>query len=349
MRERYFVLDAVRGVAAIAVLILHYGVDVLSFRGYLAVDIFFVLSGFVIAHAYETKLRNGLSVRRFALFRAIRLYPLVIAAIAAAVAVGLLLHMLGREGFIYGPSPLLFGLLLLPYYVSANLDMFPVVSPTWSLFNELVINVAYAAVAPKLHNRVLVAVCVLSAFIILPATVIHGSIEFGPYRGTLLLGLVRTTFSFSAGVLLYRFRSSTKALHGPLPLLGAMAGTVVVVAAPKDIAYGGIYDAVAVGLVIPALLAFAAHIKVDGKSAARAALLGDLSYPIYLLHWPMRTALFASGISSNIPPLLFLTGSALLVCLCSYIALKLYDEPVRAALLCLASARKSPAHPVKAP
>lgn len=336
-----------RGVAALAVLILHLGVGVLNFRGYLAVDIFFALSGFVIAHAYEAKLLGGMSVPRFAVVRAIRLYPLVFAAVLAAVVLALLLAAAGRSDSTFPVAAIVLGMLLLPY-LSADIDMFPVVSPTWSLFNEITINLVYAIAAPKLSNRILIAIVAVTGLILVPATILNGSVQFGPYKGTLLLGLVRTLFSFSVGVLIYRLKSSRSVSgHGWLAL--AVIGTGLLMAAPQGGRLGGLYDALVVAVGIPALIASTAHVKVVGHTGKVAALLGDLSYPVYLLHWPIRTALFASGIQTKVAAPLFLIGSAMLVCGVSYAALKLYDEPCRAALLRLIKSRKPATHPATAP
>ena len=89
-RRRYETLDALRGLAALAVVVFHLGqvrlAPDLVPHGYLAVDFFFVLSGFVVAHAYEEALRGSLSFRSFALRRAIRLYPLAILGATAGLA-----------------------------------------------------------------------------------------------------------------------------------------------------------------------------------------------------------------------------------------------------------------------
>src|ERR1700712_1409072 len=80
--RRYHTLDALRGLAAIAVVGFHISQvklePVLVPYGYLAVDFFFVLSGAVVAHAYEKQLRAGLSWQAFFVKRVIRLYPLAL-------------------------------------------------------------------------------------------------------------------------------------------------------------------------------------------------------------------------------------------------------------------------------
>src|ERR1700761_6004380 len=76
----YPALDGLRGVAAIAVMLHHFRpltAPWLFAHGYLAVDLFFLLSGFVIAHAYDARFRKGLGVPAFLVIRLIRLWPMI--------------------------------------------------------------------------------------------------------------------------------------------------------------------------------------------------------------------------------------------------------------------------------
>jgi peptidoglycan/LPS O-acetylase OafA/YrhL len=95
---RYATLDGLRGIAAIAVVIYHLPIEPkLVPHGYLAVDFFLMLSGFVLALAYSDKLHSGMSFRSFFLKRAIRLYPIAIVGTAIGAAHLLLWHALGQE------------------------------------------------------------------------------------------------------------------------------------------------------------------------------------------------------------------------------------------------------------
>ena len=81
------------GVAAALVLMRHSG-DLWGgypFRNYLAVDLFFLLSGFVLAHAFEARLRDRrLSVSEFMAQRLLRIYPMfAVALVLCAMLVGL--------------------------------------------------------------------------------------------------------------------------------------------------------------------------------------------------------------------------------------------------------------------
>lgn len=350
MKERFLALDGIRGVAALAVLFLHLSNNVLPHRGYLAVDVFFVLSGFVIAHAYEKRLLSGLSLGNFSLLRAIRLYPLVVAGVLLSVAVNLGLQLIGHPHLNFTLVQIIFGMLLLPYLTAGSVDMYLVLSPTWSLFNELVINIAYAGVARLLSNRVLIVCCAVSALILFPATVLNGSAEFGPYRGTLIMGLVRTCFSFSLGVLIYRFRSKKAFDAGALWMVILAAAAIAVFGVGDIGSLNGLYDAFAVTFAIPLIIALTAHAKPSGYSARAAALLGDLSYPVYILHWPLRSLIFTTDAQDKVPEAVFLVLSAAVICLCAFVAMKLYDEPTRKLLKAkLFRSPLAPTHPATAP
>jgi peptidoglycan/LPS O-acetylase OafA/YrhL len=293
-----------------------------------------------------------LSAGKFALLRAIRLYPLVELGVFLSVGRSIALQMLDRgDPQSFGVVQIAFAMLLLPYITAASADMYLVLSPTWSLFNELTINIVYAAIARFLNNRALVLCCVLSGITLFTATVVHGSVLFGPFRGTLLMGLVRTSFSFSIGMLIYRLRYETSTHVGLFAFVGILVVSASIFCVPELGRLNGVYDAVVVIAVIPAIIAIMAHVKLSGRSIKIATLLGDLSYAVYILHWPIRGAIFATGIQTKISQTAFLSLSSAFICLCAVVALKLYDQPVRSYLMKKAFGKESAAaaHPVTAP
>jgi peptidoglycan/LPS O-acetylase OafA/YrhL len=163
---RFHTLDAMRGIAAIAVVIFHVG-TVMGLQvcksGYLAVDFFFVLSGFVLARAYEMTLKSELSFWRFIAMRLIRLYPLL--------ALGVLFGAITVVGQIAEHSPtalnsaaasaaFVFNALMLPAVTSPGL--FPFDGPAWSLFFELVINAIFAAILYRTNSSLIAIFCVAS-------------------------------------------------------------------------------------------------------------------------------------------------------------------------------------------
>ncbi len=108
---KFTVLDGLRGVAALCVVQTHTQDLLLGDTlptAYLAVDLFFLLSGFVLAHAYEERLRQGMTLHRFMLARLVRLYPLYLAGIAIAVPLAvldMLEPVLAAQAFLFGDRP----------------------------------------------------------------------------------------------------------------------------------------------------------------------------------------------------------------------------------------------------
>jgi peptidoglycan/LPS O-acetylase OafA/YrhL len=201
-------MNGLRGIAAIAVVTMH-----LSFYlGFLhpanvapAVDFFFVLSGFVIAYAYERQIVAGLDLRRFVAARLIRLYPLYLFGLAiGAAAMWTYQRPPDAMGFY---AHLVLNLLMLPspsMFDPTNLDLFPLNFTYWSLFLELVANMVYAAVASRLSNRGLAGIILLGFAGLIAAGLTTGSLDNGTVRATVLGGVARVTFGFFAGVGLYR-------------------------------------------------------------------------------------------------------------------------------------------------
>jgi peptidoglycan/LPS O-acetylase OafA/YrhL len=77
---RIALLDGLRGLCALLIVFFHFHMvgDGLHNHAYLAVDVYFLLSGFVVASAYEARLKSGAGVGWFFGVRMARLYPLYI-------------------------------------------------------------------------------------------------------------------------------------------------------------------------------------------------------------------------------------------------------------------------------
>jgi peptidoglycan/LPS O-acetylase OafA/YrhL len=166
-KRTFVTLDGLRGVAAFAVLVRHTLTYNLLFESYLAVDFFFVLSGFVLEHAYGKRLRGEMSPAAFMKVRLIRLYPLYALALALSTVPTLTQYLHGNP-----PAPgvaidYAAAILFLP--TPASPSLFPLVGPSWSLFFELVANGAFAIFWRRLGNRVLMAVVFGSALVLIAA------------------------------------------------------------------------------------------------------------------------------------------------------------------------------------
>jgi peptidoglycan/LPS O-acetylase OafA/YrhL len=162
--QRYITLDAVRGVAALAVVIVHismlFGLPHQASSG-LAVDLFFILSGFVVEHAYGRHLRRDMTFSRFILVRMIRLYPLYIIGLTTYALFYFARPNVAATEIV--PS-LMLAFLYLPTPPSLSFDptfLFPVNPVSWSLFCEFFVNILYALFMVRLNARSLLPIVVV--------------------------------------------------------------------------------------------------------------------------------------------------------------------------------------------
>ncbi|CUX45076.1 Protein 2 in picA locus (modular protein) [Agrobacterium tumefaciens str. Kerr 14] len=208
--ERFILLDGIRGVAALFIVHRHaedlFGKSTAS--SYLAVDLFFALSGFVLAHAYSRKLSEGAITPGFFLkARFARLYPLYALALALMAAYFICLYVLGVPTPIddlhrlVDPGELAFalftGLLFLPapFTLTLNGALF-LVSPAWSLFNELVVNAFYARWGVRATTRQTAVVLTVSALVLMVAAAEFGRLHAGFRWHEMYAGMGRVFFSF---------------------------------------------------------------------------------------------------------------------------------------------------------
>lgn len=207
--KRVFSLDGLRGVAAIAVMLFHVGQSYqspLMASGYLAVDLFFILSGFVLAKRYTKELAGGLGTKAFMLARLERLYPIFLVGVVIGLFRSLGAMALGVDA---APTSLelvrqlaLNGLILPDVF--SDRTLFPLNTPAWSLFFEFVVNLLFAAALYRFNHRKLAALVGISYAIMLFGLIGHGTLDIGWSRSEMLYGLARATAGFGAGMLLER-------------------------------------------------------------------------------------------------------------------------------------------------
>ena len=300
LTERFVLLDGVRGVAAIAIVQRH--AEVFFGRpeasSYLAVDLFFALSGFVLAYAYGQKLHSG-QVQPLAFMKArfLRLYPLYVLSLALMAAFFITLFVKGLptpiDDLHRNISPaelgfaLLTGLLFLPapFTLTLNGALF-LVSPAWSLFNELVVNAFYARWGVRAQTRKILTIIAVSACVLVVAAFVSGKLHLGFRWHEMYAGMGRVFFSFFAGVLIYRFHSEELKLK---PVIAALCllfvCVVLVLPIPDDIR--PFFDLFIVLLAWPMLLIIASRIKSGPILGSLSEFLGTASYGVYVLHIPL--------------------------------------------------------------
>lgn len=336
--KRYAYLDGLRGIAALFVLTRHtedfWGFS--FFRSYLAVDLFFLLSGFVIAYAYSKKLSTGLiSVKDFVLIRLIRLYPVFFLSFALCVVI-----MIAKLILKPNPNDTFDSLLLtvsltafiLPSGFSADDLLFPMNGPYWSLFFELIINFIYALFRPLLSPPVLVAVVCFFGSVLLTSALYHGSLDIG-FTWSLssaIAGFSRAAFGIFFGILMYQQGHLLPKLpKSPFFPLMAIILTGGVLMSPSAGGANPWIDLLSVTLIFPLCVIIASHAektKLDGLLLT----LGSASYPIYVFHYPLghAVAFVSKGLEATLAPY---GGIAFVLCLIP-IAIwieKIYDIPLR--------------------
>jgi len=335
--ERFLLLDGLRGIAAFAVILDHvpggWLGDLLPGR-YLAVDFFFVLSGFVLAHAYGEKLEQGWSPLAFMKARLIRLYPMYLLALGIGLSLSVLGALRGWVGPGWGDIAIIaaFGLLFLPAPpVSGGDQLYPANAPAWSLFFELVANLAYAFLARHLSWRVLGTILGVGALAVAATLLRHADIG-GPgwLWSHLDAGLARVTFAFFAGVAIHRLRA--KLVFLAMPWWLAIAAFIVVIAVQTPPEWRAVYDITSALVLMPMLVAFASGASVSGVTARLCAIFGLLSYGVYVLHVPLFSLLGVAGAVTGVQlaegPLavMVVAGLAAVVAALAHVA---YDKPIR--------------------
>jgi peptidoglycan/LPS O-acetylase OafA/YrhL len=338
-KERFEALDLLRGVAAFSVLAFHSTWPTLIGqpfpRGYLAVDMFFVLSGFVIAHAYRHRLGTVAQFRNFCVARLVRLYPLYCMARLLDAAILLFFSFtatdwtIDRSAIFTSLAAAIFFMPVPPSWSVNPLLLFPLLDNAWSLFWELAVNLLYASVALRLRGALLGGVVIVSALAAALALAFYGSINVGWGWDTFFWGAPRALFSFFAGVAIFRLRGLMRAPAVPSLLVAA---ALMLSFAPGDWA-GAPYDAFCVYLLYPLIVWLGADAVQGARVRSFGTLAGYLSYPVYLMQVPIRLAvaplqvraarLFPSG--GTIELLLYLAATLL----GSWAMARWFDTPVR--------------------
>ncbi|RWC19123.1 MAG: acyltransferase [Mesorhizobium sp.] len=344
-RHIYLNLDALRGVAAISVMLYHFSPFIADGKvlpsSYLAVDLFFLLSGFVIAHTYDRKIESGMGFGTFLLVRLIRLYPLYLAGTLLGAFYLLIKNRLMPGEYMPLSDVALMlttGMLFIPLVGDAYHTIFPLNPASWSLFFELLVNIAYVLLFFVLSKRVLLGLITGSLALLVLAAMLSGTLDFGMTGATIASGLPRVTFSFFLGVLLCRSMAHYQGSFGFLQrgywVEIALALTLVIFAiAPAGGSARAAYDLICVVLLFPVMVTVGAVAATSPRLSKLYSWLGRISYPIYIIHTPMLMIIAGAGKAVSIDPFAnhpwFGIAMAIVVIVISDIATRIYDEPVR--------------------
>jgi peptidoglycan/LPS O-acetylase OafA/YrhL len=365
--DRFDALDGLRGIAALTVMVGHCGLLLNTFwlpNNLLAVDIFFVMSGFVIAHSYGARLSRGMPASEYLYRRVVRLYPMFIIGLLIGAAV--LYYGVHSGALEYQSKDILSGVLLnlfyIPYFNEAHIyfsfvegEVFPADPPAWSLFLEMFASAAFLLLFGLRRNALMLvsALCYIS---LIAAGVYYGRIQGGAWvdihngwdTKNFFGGFPRVGFSFSLGVLLYglsrdgvgrRVQSLVERTACPsLVLYGALLAMLLF---PKPV--HGLYPLLAVATVGPAIVFVAAQIQLrPGLERNIAALLGWISYPVYCLHFPVVRLLIFLRDGQRDSGYLLMAVTAAITLVLAVVLTRWYEEPLRAALSALWSTGARP-------
>ena len=235
---------------------------------------------------------------------------------------------------------LLLGCLMIPVPPSMDIrgrsETYPLDGPAWSLFFEYIANICYALVLRRLSKLLLGALAVVAACFTVRLAVTQGDMIGGwALDGEQLgVGFTRLAYPFIAGLLLSRVGKPVR-LRGAFWLCSLCV--VAVLAVPHlgtdRLWLNGLYDAVCIIVLFPLVVAAGAGGKVtDRVSKKVCGFLGDISYPLYMVHYPFIYLYYAWVKNENLTFTESLPGAAALVVgsvLLAWGCLKLYDEPVR--------------------
>lgn len=372
-KPRYEVLDGLRGVAALMVIVFHcfetyvptFGTQIVN-HGYLGVDFFFVLSGFVIGYAYDDRW-DRMTTWGYFKRRLTRLHPMVIAGTVVGAALfffsgSYFPQTLSTPGWKFALC-FVMGLLMIPCGMGLDIrgwgELNSFNGPNWSLTFEYIGNILYAFVLRHLPKIALAILCIGCAFFTLDLTMgwdVFGLFPDGPQYTVIggwsltaqqmYIGFTRLLYPFLCGLLISRIlpahMTDANPSGSPIHLKGGFwwcsLAIFVIFSVPciggETGVPDGLYQAVSILILFPIIvLAGAGSVITGKKSTAVCKWLGDISYPIYITHYPIMYMQMSWVEDHQNAPLwmhiMVNLGVVVMSILLAYGLLKAYDEPVR--------------------
>lgn len=271
---RLYGLDGLRGVAALCVLVYH-SAPIKFHNAFLAVDFFFMLSGYVMARSYEGAFAKGMTVGDFLRIRLRRLWPTMF--VASLVGLPFLYTLLPIETFWVVAIA---NLLLIPFPLQNR--AYPLNGPAWSILFELLGNALHALLLWRLGTRQLawmLAVCIV-------ALALLGSrhtLEMGSTPDTMIGGAVRLAVSYGLGVMLWRLWQDKPGW--------TVSPEFALLAMPVLFAGGALASGPSLTLGLAFILVVCPMMIAGGLAVRQSipllTLLGEISFPLYAVHVPM--------------------------------------------------------------
>ncbi len=365
-KPRYEILDGLRGVAALIVVAFHLfetyspsPVYQILNHGYLAVDFFFLLSGFVIGYAYDDRW-NRMTVKDFFKRRLVRLHPMLIMG-----------TLVGAALFYFGDAPMfaavmqtpwwkmlliaVLGCLMLPTPPSMDIRGWSEVNSlngaSWSLLWEYIANILYALFIRHFSKLALGIFVGLSALLVIDVAfnidtfgllaprdwakhTMIGGFSLSPDQ--LYIGTARLLYPFFAGLLLSRMGKVLTIKRGFWWCSVLIAAVLVMprIGGETDMWMNSAYEAFSILIIFPLIVALGAGSSITGKrSVAICKFLGEISYPLYITHYPLIYVQMAWAAGHKDAPMgthICVAVSFFLIAIAvAYASLRLYDEPVR--------------------
>jgi len=332
--DHYAALDGLRGFAAISVVLFHIGhwlnYPALAANSGLAVDLFFCLRGFVLPRAYGQRFQADLSILQFMKIRLIRLMPLIVLGTLLSASYVLSRSYVLRGSVSYQELALatVLGVTNIPFTTASAAiggpQVFPLNGPQYSLFLEIVVNIFWAGI--RSFERLWVYVFIFVVCLVTVSIVGLG----GDDAATFWTGFPRVGASFFAGVLIFHIDKRLSSRMEPRYLFWLMSIVMVLLFYyPEELPFS--IQLVWLALLSPLLIYAGSKIQLSGSLRSLALIGGELSYPIYALHYPIFCWINGAYQTVTKQQNIIIEGPLVVAAVLagSYFALKVFDIPLR--------------------
>jgi len=291
-RRAYQTLDGLRGVGAFVVVMRHvpylFG-PVRVPESFLAVDLFYLVSGFVVAHAYGERLKAGGFFKDFVKTRLIRLYPLYLFGLMVGILPATYDVITDPHGWWTLHKlieAIVLGLFMAPMMPGLQATGTALDGPIWTLVPELIANFTYAAIVRHLRPLVLAAILIVCGAAVAYGEMRFKTLDIGYNPTDQWAALARVGYSFFAGVVVFRVVGDRRIDSEPLSWLCMALLTAILIFRPST-AFTPWFEIGAVVVAFPLIIAAAAQIEPGPRTGRAFAVIGLVSYAVYLLHQPM--------------------------------------------------------------